>query len=74
MSHCSADDIAKLIRNIQNSVYTLGIEEARQCRRGKLLDVLHPEDHLPKRRVHQTILKNSTPTQMTKKPVQKTGN
>lgn len=40
MSQCAADDIAKLIRNIQNSVYTLGLDEARQCRRGKLLEVL----------------------------------
>ncbi|CAL2036889.1 unnamed protein product [Caenorhabditis brenneri] len=40
MSHCPPDDIAKLIRNIQNSVYTLGLDEARQCRRGKLLNVL----------------------------------
>ncbi|ULU01828.1 hypothetical protein L3Y34_001843 [Caenorhabditis briggsae] len=48
MSHCPPDDIAKLIRNIQNSVYTLGLDEARQCRRGKLLDVLKsntPTDH-----------------------------
>ena len=42
MSHCPPDDIAKLIRNIQNSVYTLGLDEARQCRRGKLLEVLKP--------------------------------
>uniref|UniRef100_A0A8R1I5J0 Uncharacterized protein n=1 Tax=Caenorhabditis japonica TaxID=281687 RepID=A0A8R1I5J0_CAEJA len=44
MSHCPPDDIAKLIRNIQNSVYTLGLEEARQCRRGKLLNVLKTAD------------------------------
>ncbi|CAI2348099.1 unnamed protein product [Caenorhabditis sp. 36 PRJEB53466] len=48
MSHCSPDDIAKLIRSIQNSVYTLGMEEARQCRRGKLLNVLKTTETAPR--------------------------
>ncbi|CAI5444646.1 unnamed protein product [Caenorhabditis angaria] len=44
MSHVSPDDIAKLIRNIQNSVYILGMDEARECRRGKLLGVLKEDE------------------------------
>ncbi|CAA80188.1 Protein lin-52 [Caenorhabditis elegans] len=58
MSHCPADDIAKLIRNIQNSVYTLGIEEARQCRRGKLLNVLKPTGSASPRYLQPTPPKN----------------
>ncbi|CAB3401503.1 unnamed protein product [Caenorhabditis bovis] len=44
MSNCSPDDVAKLIRGVQNSVYLLGLEEARQCRRGKILGVLSDEE------------------------------
>ncbi|CAD6187720.1 unnamed protein product [Caenorhabditis auriculariae] len=48
MSHCSPDEIADLIRGIHNSVYALGIEEARQFRRSKVLGVLKPSSEPPK--------------------------
>uniref|UniRef100_A0A1I7UHM3 CACTA en-spm transposon protein n=1 Tax=Caenorhabditis tropicalis TaxID=1561998 RepID=A0A1I7UHM3_9PELO len=61
MSHCPPDDIAKLIRNIQNSVYTLGLDEARQCRRGKLLNVLKSTESAT-----PSVMQQSTPATSSK--------